>query len=276
MKHQFGHLLIILGIFVMALMPISYANAEESDNKDFDFETWHDEAMQAYENFSSLFYSIQDDPTWEMHLSMAEARRNISAKTYLKSVSNASQSDWDKYSAVDIYLWQYTYLAFCDMMNMGSENFDSHFHSGEARFESFLKLNIGTGAWTGTKSEELKEAYKKLVSYQVTYYDIYNYPYNFINDKSYADEVGIPQQENENDLSEDEIKDINEAIDELSPDEIKDINEAVDEEKNVNEPDSNMRNGFSALNIIVISIGLLIVVAVIGLIVRSKSEKDNN
>ena len=276
MKHQFGHLLIILGIFVMALMPISYANAEESDNKDFDFETWHDEAMQAYENFSSLFYSIQDDPTWEMHLSMAEARRNISANTYLKSVTNAKQSDWDNYSAVDIYLWHDTYLVFCDMMNRGTEYFDSKFNSGEARLNSFFEDNIGTGAWTGTNGEELKEAYKNLVSYQVAYYEKYNYPYNFINDKSYADEVGIPQQENEKDLSEDEIKDINEAIDELSPDEIKDFKEAVDEEKNVNESDSNMHNGFSALNIIVISIGLLIVVAVIGLIVRSKSKKDNN
>lgn len=276
MKHQFGHLLIILGMFVMALMPISYANAEELDNKDFDFESWHDEAMQAYETFSSLFYSIQDDDTWSMTLAMANSRRNISVHTYLKCVSNARQSDWDNYSAVDIYLWHDTYLVFCDMMNSGREYFDSKFNSGEARFNGFLKSDIGTGAWTGTNGEELKEAYKNLVSYQVAYYEKYNYPYNFINDKSYADEVGIPQQENEKDLSEDEIKDINEAIDELSPDEIKDINEAVDEEKNVNESDTNMHNGFSTLNIIVISIGLLIVVAVIGLIVRSKSKKGNN
>lgn len=236
---------------------------------DFDFEKWHDEAMQAYENFSSLFYSIKDDPTWEMHLSMAEATRYGQANVYLKSVSNASQADWDKYSDVDIYLWQYTYLAFCNMMNMGRENFDSHFHSGEARFDSFLKLNIGTGAWTGTKSEELKEAYKNLVSYQVTYYDNYNYPYNFINDRSYADEIGITQKketqkEEAQDLTDDEVKELEEVVDEVKED-----------EGIVEKSADNWLNVFDKLKKSAFSIGLLAVVVIAYLIVRHKVKKKN-
>lgn len=237
---------------------------------DFDFESWHDEAMQAYDKFASLFYSVQDDDSWNMILSMANARRNVSAKSYLRNVSNAKQSDWDNYSAVDIYLWHDTYLVFCDMMNKGSDYFDSKFNSGEIYFNQFYSNDIGMDSWTGTKGEELKEAYKNLVSYQVTYYNNYNYPYNFINDKSYADEIGVTQKEETKeeiqDLTDDDIKDLEEVADEIEKDE---------EEGVVKKSANNWVNVLDRLKKSAFSIGLLAVVVIAYLIVRHNVKKKN-
>lgn len=250
-------------------------NTETSSNTvsasatgDFDFDTWHTEAMQAYEDFSTLFYSVQDDSTWSLPLAMANARRNTSGKTYLESVANAKQSDWDNYSSVEIYLWYDTYLVFCDMMDRGRDYFDSKFNSGETYLNQFFTNDIGTGSWTGTNGEELKEAYKNLVSYQVTYYNNYNFPYNFINDRSYVDEIGIsqPQTEETKDLTDDEIIDLEEVADEV-----------LEEESNsvTKESANNWLYFFDSVKKATFSIGLLVALAIAYLIVHHKIKKKN-
>jgi hypothetical protein len=75
------------------------------------------------------------------------------------------------------------------------------------------------GMWTGNGADELKSAYETFVRYQVIYFSYYNFPYNFIDDKSYAEETGlsslVEESVNENGFTDSEQAEINEIIEEL-------------------------------------------------------------
>ena len=76
--------------------------------------------------------------------------------------------------------------------------------------------------WTGNGSEELLNAYMTVAEYQLQYFEYYSFPYNFHNDKSYAEEIGIAISEEEteevilkNDFTDEEVEEIEEVAEEL-------------------------------------------------------------
>ena len=90
MKKLLLRLLTIITVFSMAF-PMNAVHAQEVN--EFDFESWHEEAMQAYDAYISLLESKVDDSTWKNVFDYAEITRARVKKIYLESVENATEEE---------------------------------------------------------------------------------------------------------------------------------------------------------------------------------------
>ena len=236
----------------------------------FDFERWHDGAMASFNNFNELFSDIEEDSTWQGYLANAEIRRNVSLNYYLNSVHGAEESTWLNMSKTDIFLWQNTYLVFVEMIDKGNDYFTKTF-ANQQTIDKWLKSIICTSSWTGNGNEEIYNAYVEWLDYQIEYYRYYGYPYNFINDKSYAEETSLfPSSSEENEeISSDELSD--EEIAELE----EDINHDKNEDSVIKKTKNNWVDVFEKLKGMWITLILIVVVGSAYFIVH-KIRKSKN
>jgi len=145
-------------------------------------------------------------------------------------------------------------------------------------------LDVATGSWKGNNSEEVIAAYEEFLNWQVNYYRTYNFPYNFITGRSYAEEMSStytvePSQEATGDITAEEMQ---EFVAELESEDIEEIkqelkNEGVIEDK---EPEETIAvtaeekepgiwdDVFENLKKSWFTLGLLVVLVVAYLVVR--------
>lgn len=210
-----------LGISSTTTSVTNYGNGEN-----FDFEGWHDEAMQAYDAYISLLESKVEDSSWKKVFDYAEITRASAKKIYLENVKGATEEEWNALSQTDVIDYFTTYLNFVLLKNRSNEYYDSQFKSGDTAKQNYFRDSVGTGMWTGNGSEELLNAYMTVAEYQLQYYEYYNFPYNFHNDKSYAEEISISnakenaeevvsQDVSKNDFTDEEIKELESVAEEL-------------------------------------------------------------
>lgn len=196
--------------------------ADYGNGENFDFEGWHSEAMQAYETYISLLESKTDDSTWKNVFDYAEITRASVKKVYADSVKGATEEEWNGLSKTDVIDYFTTYLNFVLVKDRSNDYYDSHFKNGETAKQNYFRDSVGVGMWTGNGSEELLSAYMTVAEYQLQYFEYYSFPYNFHNDKSYAEEIGIAISEEEteeviskDDFTDEEIEEIEEVAEEL-------------------------------------------------------------
>lgn len=192
------------------------------NRENFDFEGWHSEAMQAYENYISLLESKADDSTWKNVFDYAEITRVSVKKVYADSVKGATEEKWNGLSKTEVIDYFTTYLNFVLVKDRSNDYYDSHFKNGETAKQNYFRDSVGVGMWTGNGSEELLSAYMTVAEYQLQYFEYYSFPYNFHNDKSYAEEIGIAISEekteeviSKDDFTDEEIEEIEEVAEEL-------------------------------------------------------------
>lgn len=262
MKKLLLRLLTIIIVFSMAF-PLNAVHAQEVN--EFDFESWHDESMQAYDAYISLLESKVDDSTWKNVFDYAEITRASVKKIYLESVNGATEEEWNSLTQTDVIDYFTTYLNFVLIKNRSNEYYDSHFKNGDTAKQNYFRDNVGVGMWSGNGNEELLNAYMTVAEYQLQYYEYYSFPYNFHNDKSYADETGLEiiakTTENE------EIGDL-ESLG-LTQEEIAEIESEINAENSNNE-DSN------SINPLFIIIPIVLLLAISGYLIFSKKNKKKD
>lgn len=262
MRKLLLRLLTIITVFSMAF-PMNAVHAQEVN--EFDFESWHEEAMQAYDAYISLLESKVDDSTWKNVFDYAEITRASVKKIYLESVENATEEELNALSQTDVIDYFTTYLNFVLVKNRSTEYYDSNFKSGDTAKQNYFRDNVGTSMWTGNGSEELLNAYMTVAEYQLQYFEYYGFPYNFHNDKSYADETGL-------DITvETTVTEETEDLESLGLTE----NEISEIESEINNENANTTNA-NSLNPLFIIVPIVLILAIGGYIIfRRKSNKKD-
>lgn len=242
------------------------------NEKNFDFEGWHDEAMKAYDAYISLLESKVEDSSWKNVFDYAEITRASVKKIYLESVKGATEEKWNALSQTDVIDYFTTYLNFVLVKNRSNEYYDSHFKNGDTAKQNYFRDSVGVGMWTGNGSEELLNAYMTVVEYQLQYYEYYNFPYNFHNDKSYAQETSISNaEENAEEIVSEDI-----SKDDFTDKEIKELENVAEEELGLKEQSKGIWGEvLKKLKDSWLTFVILIVVLA-GLFVVRKKIKDKN
>lgn len=263
MKKILLRLLTVITAFSMLTFLPTTIHAQEVS--DFNFDVWHDEAMQAYDTYISLVESKVDDSTWKNVFDYAEITRVSVKKIYLESVKNATEEELNTLSQADVIDYFTTYLNFVLVKDRSNDYYDSHFKSGETAKQNYFKDSVGLNMWTGNGSEELINTYMTVADYQLQYFEYYGFPYNFHNNKSYADETGLEiiAETTENE----EIGDL-ESLG-LTEEEIAEIESEINAENSNNE-DSN------SINPLFIIIPIVLLLAISGYIIFSKKNKKKD
>lgn len=273
-----------MALSLVILPSVSVVQAEGTDDlknlyvsdNEFDFETWHTKAMDAYKSFKILLYSKKDFPDWKQAMFNADVTRQTAKKVYLNNVGNASEEEWDSMPQVEIIDYFTTYLSYVLLRDRDTDYYNSIFNNGDLAKTNYFENSVGLCTWTGDGCEELKSVYMTLADLQMEYYNYYSFPYNFHNDKSYAEEMGMSGAEDATETKETEEIKVPEEIKEFTKDEIEEIQNAIAETSAHNEAgnskDANESPSYWWIALIVLAIiGAVVVV----IKVKSDNKKEH-
>lgn len=191
--------------------------SNESELLDKKFDVTNEEAGRIFDTFLNAAAIIEKDDTWSNFLNKYSVFDK--SEWYEKYVQGGSAEEYKSMSLFDRFIYEETYLRFSHMMNTGDR--DMYFGS-EERFRSNF-LNSTLDLMTGNDNEQVKEAYTALALWQLNYIKENGIPFNFINDRSYLEEVSETPKEESKPSESEEMK---EAFEEL----VKDAEMPIEEE----------------------------------------------
>ena len=235
--------------------------------------------QEAFNHFVEVSAFIQDDETWNDCLEVYDIIHRKSGKEmYLESVDGASEELWDNLTAQEILVYYDTYLVFASIVTAAN---DVLYNKYIADIEHGVNEYVGskTLGWNGNNCEEVIAAFEDFVEWQIEYYRIYNFPYNFITGKSYAEEThqdfGLENAESEaqepvvesigNEAADITEEEKNEILDELTNEEISEIKEEVEAYESASfeeEKDDESGNIFIPIVLVVVA-GVALVAVVL-------------
>lgn len=227
-------------------------------------------AYEVYSAFVKQCADVMGDDSWDGCLSNYDLlTRSAYIKSYIKNIKDATEADWNKKSAFEVFVYSECYLRFADLV--GSATYKNYIQNGSAGVERLIKN--ATGLWTGNDADKVKESYRALVEWQVEFMRSYGYPYNFIEGSTYADEtkLEIPVSGEKQSESEEMKKDSDFSEEELK--EIKDIVNEVKTEEKVEEEVGLWEDVLRLLKENILTIGLLAGLFVAWLVVRAIIKK---
>ncbi len=164
---------------------------QDADNQD---------AEKVYQEFLDTVSFIEGDSSWESMLQGYSFPSLLSTfgKMYANCVSSDGKSEeemiseYEAMSDYDKFLWVSTYLFMADSIKNGHPDNVSSFEKIITNSACPVQnMQIGKR----TKSEEVIEAYKKLIQWQADYIAANGSPFNFINNRSYLEEMGVKKVE---------------------------------------------------------------------------------
>ena len=164
---------------------------QDADNQD---------AEKVYQEFLDTVSFIEGDSSWESLLQGYSFPSLLSTfgKMYANCVSSDGKSEeemiseYEAMSDYDKFLWVSTYLFMADSIKNGHPDNVSSFEKIITNSACPIQnMQIGKRA----KSEEVIEAYKKLIQWQSDYIAANGSPFNFINNRSYLEEMGVKKVE---------------------------------------------------------------------------------
>ena len=164
---------------------------QDADNQD---------AEKVYQEFLDTVSFIEGDSSWESLLQGYSFPSLLSTfgKMYANCVSSDGKSEeemiseYEAMSDYDKFLWVSTYLFMADSIKNGHPDNVSSFEKIITNSACPIQnMQIGKR----TKSEEVIEAYKKLIQWQADYIAANGSPFNFINNRSYLEEMGVKKVE---------------------------------------------------------------------------------
>lgn len=166
-------------------------------------------AEEVYKNFLDATEIMKTDSSWQATIDLYKKIVGQTYKnTYLDTVKGATEETWNALSGYDIFVYIESYLRYSSMVTAESDV--NYFERGEDGIKA-LEKNV-TPNLNGVDSEKIIEAYDAIVRWQANYWNQYNFPYNFITRKSYADETGISTVEETEETTEFTDKEIEEIL----------------------------------------------------------------
>lgn len=147
------------------------------------YDTDNEEAEQVFQDFLSRVEFIAEDETWDNFFKTYKIFSH--EEWYGKYVKDGKEEDYMAMSLFDRFVWDETYLRFCDTLNSGDSNM---FFGNEDSFRTKY-LDIILNCMTGNNNEQVKEAYETMAMWQYGYITEHRVPFNFINNRSYIDEI---------------------------------------------------------------------------------------
>ena len=158
----------------------------------------NEEAEKLYLEFLDAVSFITTDDTWYGN---EERRANATllgqydkdfvngprfAENYEKYVTGGSIEQYNAMPAFEQFLWTECYTRLAAGVNH-SRGWDDFFGS-EANYELMITRPV-TIMMNGNNAEVVKEAYMKLAAWQYEYVQANGYPFNFITNRSYVEEI---------------------------------------------------------------------------------------
>lgn len=187
------------------------------------------DAEKVYAEYLDTISFIKDDSTWsDMLNSYSSIPINVQVfgEIYSKSVNKGDKTEEDmmaEYETMpdfDKFLWVTTYLFMADKIQKGLP--------GDLTYEKMLEnsacpikmMQIGNK----TDSDKVIAAYEKLLKWQADYIAANGSPFNFINNRSYLEEMGVSKvdttaQDERVEEAKKEQEEIEKAVEELKEDE---------------------------------------------------------
>lgn len=222
--------LLILSLFITSTSTAfaneaSSGSASEtatSDNTDFSVEPQNDgsEARKVYEEFYNDVKYIKDDKEWENALLL---QYKLFANTYVewfeKFVKGGTKEKFLEMSLFDRFIWAETYLTFAWAINAGQ--FD-RFYGSEKNFETHITSNVVNMMDSAKDHEKVVNAYLKLAKWQYDYVKKTGGPFNFINNKTYFEEIGEEDEDGES-IVDDSTSNVSEVPEESTTSETSEV-----------------------------------------------------
>lgn len=235
-------------------------------NEDGNYTASNEGAEKVYKNFLEATAFIAEDINWKNNL-LQSYELFPHEERYASYVEGGTEEEYLSMSLYDRFVWSETYLKFAWAVNSG--NFDNYYGS-EENFASHITNDVVNMMKGAPDNEGVIEAYLALANWQYQYVKANGVPFNFINNRSYLDEIGeITETEIESKKSEEELS---EAAKEL-------LEDADDKTKEEVKEKGIWDDTFDALadNIVTVVIILVLCIAVIFVVRKRKSlNVDDN
>lgn len=188
------------------------------------------DAESAYKEFLDTASFIQNDDAWADFLKGYSLKSNIQCfgNMYSEYVDNGDKTKEEMYaeyeamSDFDKFLWTTTYLFMADKIKKGLPQ--------DLTYDAMLNNSAcpvhGMGIGDLPKADEVIEAYEKLLKWQADYIAANGCPFNFINNRSYLEEMGVSKvddtaQKERAENAKKENEEIQKAVEELKGEEKK-------------------------------------------------------
>ena len=227
-------------------------------------------ADEVYNAFLEATAFIAEDTAWQSNV-LAEYSlfENRYATWYASYVENGTEKDFLSMSLYDRFVWGETYLMFAWAVNTGT--FSEYFGSEEV-FANRIKDNLVNriqNARDLTNGQQVIDAYLALADWQYNYVKESGVPFNFVNNRSYLEEIGeMPETSEETKTDEEELS---EAAEEL----LEDADDKTKEETEKGIWDDTMNA--LARNIVTVLVFIALVVALVVVIQKRKRlNKDDD
>lgn len=235
-------------------------------------------AEEVYKNFleATAFLSDESDEDWNWSvLQIYELSETRYAGWYADYVNGGTEDEFFSMSLYDRFVWAETYLEFAYGIDCGDFDFN---YGNKENFQNHVTriLTDKIDSINKTKGNEdgnaVKEAYIALADWQYEYVKENGVPFNFINNRSYLEEVGEAPTQSETKGEEEEIA---EALEEILEDVEEEDLEGLEEEDDKGVWSDTMEA--LSRNLITIII-ILILLAAVAVVVwkRKKMNVDDN
>lgn len=154
----------------------------------------NEDAKKVYDEFYNDVKYIKDDKEWENALLL---QYKLFANTYVewfeKFVKGGTKEKFLEMSLFDRFIWAETYLTFAWAVNAGK--FDTYY-GNEKNFETHITSNVVNMMESAKDHDKVVKAYLKLAKWQYEYVRQNGGPFNFINNRTYFEEISTDEDSN--------------------------------------------------------------------------------
>lgn len=152
----------------------------------------NEEAEAVFKEFLDAVGFIANDPSWNGSIGTFLYYYDIYAKSengegdmYEKCVSGGTKEDYLAMHLFDRFVWMETYVYLANAIIEGNR---SYYLDNKETFKTRL-TDLTIGRMNGNNADVVKEAYLTLMDWQYDYIMTTGVPFNFINNRSYLDEI---------------------------------------------------------------------------------------
>lgn len=232
-------------------------------------ETYDAEGENVYVEFLNTISFIETDETWEKTIHL----RQIKEPAYDYAIPDGAygKKDYESLSEFDRFIYAYTYCAFSVAKQSPTGSWETQLKSPEAFagiYSDLLTFEDTQGADSYNRLEEVNSAFQKLWDWQYQYAQEHNEPYDFIDKRAYSEmrpvnESSEAVSESES-LSEQDLKVIEEILNELDESDRKEIQQAAEQELKAQNADGveSSAAGIIVPVLIVLAVAVLIAVLI--------------
>lgn len=215
-------------------------------------------AEEVYKNFLRATAFIAEDVDWKNNL-LQSYELFPHAERYASYVEGGTEEEYLSMSLYDRFVWSESYLKFAWAINSGNYN---NYYGSEQNFASHITNDVVNMMKGAPNNEGVIESYLALADWQYNYVRENGVPFNFINNRSYLDEIKkVTETETKAETNKSDEEEMSEIAKELLKDADDKTREEV-KEKGIWDDTLSMiaNNIFTVLFILVLCIAVAVVV----------------